>query len=170
MPRHPPCALNNLTNTQKSNSRQKPTRHLKGNGSEKMLASTVQFSTNNQPPPPPAPPARPPTRSRRCETRDGPAPEKAPATAHPRPRVPLPQDPTACLRPRFHPTTHVPRTPGGAVLAGGQDTGGRTGQRSTLEHHPDNPRRITAIHRSRAGMALDRHPCGWPASCSLERR
>src|SRR4051795_5828691 len=56
MPRHPPCALNNLTNTQKTNTRQKPTRHLKGNGSEKMLASTVQFSTNNQPPVPAPPP------------------------------------------------------------------------------------------------------------------
>jgi hypothetical protein len=36
VPRHPPCALNNLTT--------------------KMLASTVQFSTNNQPPPHHAPP------------------------------------------------------------------------------------------------------------------
>src|SRR3954453_298049 len=106
MPRHPPCALNNLTNTQKSNTRQKPTRHLKGNGSEKMLASTVQFSTNNQPPPPRPHPTRTPTRSRRCETRDGPALRKSPHNRNRLP-VPLPQDPTACLRPAPH---HRPRS------------------------------------------------------------
>src|ERR1700745_3875309 len=56
VPRHPPCALNNLTT-------QKPTHRPLVRGrrraglsrnslqSQKMLASTVQFSTYDQPPP-----------------------------------------------------------------------------------------------------------------------
>ena len=52
---------------------------------------------------------------------------------------PFPQDPTACLRPA--PTPHrVPHPPQGAVLAAAQQATGRTGQRSTLEHHPGDPR------------------------------
>jgi hypothetical protein len=63
VPRHPPCALNNLT-------QQNPTHTTTPEGpairaglpetlyykSQKMLASTVQFSTNKQPPPDPSPP------------------------------------------------------------------------------------------------------------------
>jgi hypothetical protein len=50
MPRHPPCALNNLTNTHIKKSRHKCAQK------QKMLASTVQFSTTTrtatrQPPP-----------------------------------------------------------------------------------------------------------------------
>jgi hypothetical protein len=63
--------------------------------SQKMLASTVQFSTSHRPPPhhtPPAPPASAGgTRPGRPRTRDNAPPP--PGTG------PLPQDPTACLRP-----------------------------------------------------------------------
>jgi hypothetical protein len=70
-------------------------------------------------------------------------------------RVPLPQDPTACLRPRSTPPPPF-HAPTGCSTRGRQDTGGRTGQRSTLEHHPDTPRRIGMIHRHRSGVALHR--------------
>jgi hypothetical protein len=72
---------------------------------------------------------------------------------------PFPQDPTACST-TPPPTDPVFHTPGGAVLTScGRP--GRTGQRSTHEHQqglniPD--------------MALDAHPEGMRASCSLERR
>src|SRR3954470_5145582 len=102
VPRHPPCALNNLA-TQKPHPRS-PTLHPKAEDpaspggptrhslqSQKMLASTVQFSTYDQPPPHHAPARpRPPRRGTgRYENRDGPVR-----------RIngrPLPQDPTACL-------------------------------------------------------------------------
>src|SRR4051794_4504190 len=42
MPRHPPCALDNLTNTHIKKSRHKCAQK------QKMLASTVQFSTTTQ--------------------------------------------------------------------------------------------------------------------------
>jgi hypothetical protein len=43
MPRHPPCALDNLTNTHI-----KKSRHNKTLQKQKMLASTVQFSTTTR--------------------------------------------------------------------------------------------------------------------------
>jgi hypothetical protein len=46
---------------------------------------------------------------------------------------PLPQDPTACLR--TDPSPPPRSTPRGVVLAAA-DKAGRTGQCSTLEHHP----------------------------------
>ena len=64
MPRHPPCALNNLQNTQiikknySSNNllslqSKKPTKNQKmiSSSFQKMLASTIQFSNNNPPTP-----------------------------------------------------------------------------------------------------------------------
>src|SRR3954452_15432805 len=77
VPRHPPCALNNLTTTNKPTHEQtfhNPTPHddqqTTGNTGprsvKKMLASTVQFSTTHQPPPHhparPHPPDGPATR------------------------------------------------------------------------------------------------------------
>src|SRR3954447_17852288 len=111
--------------------------------SRKMLASTVQFSTNNQPPPPPAPPTR--TTVEGSETRDGPDETTFP-TPHTGTPGPLPQDPTACLRPapRTRTTFHTPAPEGTtAVLAARPASAGRTGQRSTLEHHPRNRRPTT---------------------------
>src|SRR5215208_4501998 len=92
-----------------------------------MLASTVQFSTYDQ-----TPVTRPhqthdlPRVTRRYEMQTGPDMRRN--------GCPLSQDPTACLRPDLHPP-HAFHTPGGAVLAAADDAG-RTGQCSTLEHHP----------------------------------
>src|SRR5690349_3247088 len=99
MPRHPPYALNNLTNTQNKQST-KPDPTPEGNGSDKMLASTVQFSTNKQPPP--RRPHHAPTNVGRSETRDGPArrstrphpgPGSAPSGPNSVPTKPHPRQP-----------------------------------------------------------------------------
>src|SRR5437762_12909872 len=58
VPRHPPSALSNLTT--------------------KMLASTVQFSTNTQTPHPPPPPAPRQPRGGLTGVRDSPVPEEPP--------------------------------------------------------------------------------------------
>jgi hypothetical protein len=55
VPRHPPCALSNLT-TNHTTTPPQPAQASQSNGrsqaiTKKMLASTVQFSTNTQPPP-----------------------------------------------------------------------------------------------------------------------
>src|SRR4051812_8423159 len=73
-------------------------------------------------------------------------------TTHPRPHPadggrragPFPQDPTACLPPATpgHHVPHPPRTPGVRIMKRylrRQQATGRTGQRSTLELHPDHP-------------------------------
>src|SRR3954471_14517720 len=102
VPRHPPCALNNLA-TQKTaqpppegNDLCGPTQTLLQ--SQKMLASTVQFSTYNRPPT--LRPRRTPSSHRRTSgtrTRQAPTQGNPP---HPETRAgPLPQDPTACPRP-----------------------------------------------------------------------
>src|SRR5689334_257529 len=80
MPRHPPYALNNLTNTQQNNSTKNQPEHPKAFEPAKMLASTVQFSTNNQPPPPPAPPC--PHQRREVWNQGWPCTEKAPQPPH----------------------------------------------------------------------------------------
>ena len=144
VPRHPPCALNNLT-TQKSH----PTHPRKeamrrayknsANQSQKMLASTVQFSTYDQTPPPcPRQTPASPRGTRRYEKQDGPDTKQqttrhTPGSPGRNRDGPLPQDPTACLPPTL--THHTRSTPRRAVLAAADDAG-RTGQRSTLEHHP----------------------------------
>src|SRR3954447_26546328 len=99
--------------------------------SQKMLASTVQFSTYDRCPTPPR--RHDPATHGRYDSRS--APQRSSST-HPVPRAgPLPQDPTACLRPRT-PSDPLPRAPEGTPYWGPADAGGRTGQRSTLEHHP----------------------------------
>ena len=85
MPRHPPCALTNLTT--------------------KMLASTVQFSRNGRPQPSTR---RLPQQARAVQRSAGPI-----AESNNRSRL-FPQDPTACLNPHPHPRTfptdtHTPR-------------------------------------------------------------
>ena len=73
-----------------------------------MLASTVQFSTYNQTPPPRPRRTQPTPRGNWWyEKQDG--PEQKDQQIHPANRMsPLPQDPTACLRPRT-PDDPVPR-------------------------------------------------------------
>jgi hypothetical protein len=101
VPRHPPCALNNLA-TQKPHTttpgRRRscgPTRTLDRTKSQKMLASTVQFSTYNQTPPiRPRRTREPPQGTRRYEKQEGPdtkqrlpapsGPNSVPTTPHPR--------------------------------------------------------------------------------------
>ncbi len=147
-----------------------------------MLASTVQFSTTNQTPAPPphqtqTPHTGPSGMRRRpalTKTTTPPPPRSSrhtdqPRTQgttarslrtqqraydHPTPPTPLHTTPPA-KGPEGHPHGHV------VVLGAGQDTGGRTGQRSTLEHHPthsaDTPRRGTDHG---AGAALHHQPEG----------
>ncbi len=72
--------------------------------SQKMLASTVQFSTTNQTPiTRPHQPHTPTRGHERYEIQTGPEPEATTPT-HQR-AGPLPQDPTACLRTRPHTRT-----------------------------------------------------------------
>src|SRR5215210_1501363 len=94
VPRHPPCALNNLATQLQQTPRTPPPsttppfpghapdtgRRSAGLQSKKMLASTVQFSTTNRPPPGTAPPTPPPAgpaghgrRDERYEDPNGPA-------------------------------------------------------------------------------------------------
>ena len=117
-----------------------------------MLASTVQFSTTHRctgsPPPPDPNPGR-------AERYDGqPAPDKEtpppPRPEDPGPEGPGPADPGDGVRslrtqqrayghhPHPRPAPH--RTRGHGSTGGRNRTGGRTGQRSTLEHHPNDPR------------------------------
>jgi hypothetical protein len=115
--------------------------------SQKMLASTVQFSTYDQ---------TPVTRPHQTSTPHGehsgmrcrPALTE---TNEPRfPGSPLPQDPTACLRPDQPLPPRSTRHRGDAVL-GAAAAAGRTGQRSTLEHHPTRSAGTRDGHRSRCG-------------------
>jgi len=75
---------------------------------------------------------------------------------------PFPQDPTARLRPPASPTPlhtppHPPKRKRQCRTGGRPTTGGRTGQRSTLEHHPTH---TPTTHSGRcdpgAGAALHR--------------
>ena len=99
--------------------------------SQKMLASTVQFSTYDQ-----TPPTRP-RQTHRTPHRDGGGTRHR--TALQRSTAPVPRT-ARSLRTqqraynRF-PTTTAFHTPEGAVLAA-MTAAGRTGQCSTLEHHP----------------------------------
>jgi hypothetical protein len=67
MPRHPPCALDNLTNTHI-----KKSRHNKTLQKQKMLASTVQFSTTTRTTNPPTTPAASRSNDRTKTTTTGP--------------------------------------------------------------------------------------------------
>jgi hypothetical protein len=68
--------------------------------------------------------------------------------------------------PRPGPVPHPRR---GAVLGAGAPAGGRTGQRSTLEHHPRNPRSTVTGRPSRPGRGPG-PPSTLGGQCSLERR
>jgi hypothetical protein len=107
VPRHPPCALNNLA------TQLQQTPHPTGCGPcnqrrcSRPLCSSQRTTGHPPAPPPPTPPrARQPaahrqvsgTRTRTAPTRDN-QPPTARTHVHPA-RGPLPQDPTACLRPR----------------------------------------------------------------------
>src|SRR3954468_12324663 len=81
MPRHPPCALNNLTNTHIKKSRHKCAQK------QKMLASTVQFSTTTR------------TEAAPTHRRSRPRPSLRDNAPHPTGQRLSSQDPTVCRRP-----------------------------------------------------------------------
>ena len=126
-----------------------PTRTLPTYKSQKMLASTVQFSTNNQTPPTTPPPDPPPPRGRRrYEKQDGPEPRQ-----HTRPHQGAARSLRTQQRAYDRPTAATPfhATPAGAAVLGAATAAGRTGQRSTLEHHPRHAAATRYGHRSRRG-------------------
>ena len=100
--------------------------------SQKMLASTVQFSTYDQTPShtPPPDPHTPTGAHGGTRDRIGPAEKK---------RSPAPSGPNSVPTTRPHPRTRSTR-PEGRRTRSRPDDAGRTGQRSTLEHHPRHPR------------------------------
>ena len=101
------------------------------NQSQKMLASTVQFSTYDQTPTQLHRQTRDlPQEERRYDRRTGPEQKQ---------RSPAPSGPNSAPTNRTHPVHHVPHPLARAVLAATREAG-RTGQRSTLEHHPRNQR------------------------------
>ena len=119
------------------------------NQSQKMLASTVQFSTYDQTPPPrPRQTPDSPQGTRRYEKQNGPdMSSRSPAPSGPnsvpttRPHRQTPVHPPPIRRPDMQYWEPAPRA-------------GRTGQRSTLEHHPTHTRPIEMTDRPGVGAAL----------------
>jgi hypothetical protein len=154
VPRHPPCALNNLAtqNLQTTNPhprhRTPPTRrqapHNAGTrGPELSKDARVHCAVLNERP---ATPHTTPPNPTSPQTVSGTRREEPrhEGTPHPREKGagPFLQDPTACLRPPDEKPGPVPCSPRGEPYWRPATAGGRTGQRSTLEHHPDNPHQI----------------------------
>jgi hypothetical protein len=174
VPRHPPCALNNLA-TQKT-----PPHHPRKEALRRAYTNPEQTESedarvhcavlNVRPVAPhPSPPAH--TLRREVTVREQESPDGDHGPGH-RPGMP------ALSGPNSVPTTgspHPPRSPrhrGDAVL-GAAAAAGRTGQRSTLEHHPTR----SARHPRRApdhgvGAALHQRvpQRSCVGECSLERR
>jgi hypothetical protein len=168
VPRHPPCALNNLT-TQKTPHNERPEGHLlcgpTNSATESEDARVHCAVLNERPdttPDDPAGPA-PPQGQRRYEIR----------AALNETAFPLPQDPTACLRP--------PQPTATRFLAAPRDcrTTGRRKPAAELVSVPPSsttpaprgpPERETVI--GRAWLWTNRFPSGAEllARCSLERR
>ena len=144
-----------------------PADHMGGTPTNKLCKTEIKrcsrplCSSQRPTSDPPPRPRQTPATTRRCEIRK--APDEMNQTIPPPAQTgettgPLPQDPTACLRPPdgtatlFHTTSRRRRPywePAGA--------GGRTGQRSTLEHHPGHPPGAPDGHRiNDPGAAVDR--------------
>src|SRR4051794_9446223 len=121
-----------------------------------MLASTVQFSTTHQTPAP-CPRQTRTTHRRHDGTRNRPALTET--TPHPLPGRPVPSGPNSVPtnQPHAHAPVHTPEVRRPQMPYWEPATrAGRTGQRSTLEHHPGNRHPSTTERRPRPGMALDR--------------
>jgi hypothetical protein len=185
MPRHPPCALTHL-NTQQhppdTTAGQAPTYLELFKQSQKMLASTVQFSTTHPRTTPPTPPAHPHPRTLEHQQRyeiqaapdegTGPHPRTPPVIgASTRAGKSAPSGPNSVPTTTTETTDPAPHATEATPYERPAPAGGRTSQRSTHEHHPDNPR----THRN----WRTRHVLAWlctdqehsrPVSCSLERR
>ena len=117
VPRHPPCALKNLTTD------------------TKMLASTMQFSSyGREPLPTPAPTPTHPHRARRgrFDRRSGPQKKQTQ-------QRPFPQDPTACQTPHRATRAFHPHPKAGSTDTKHHDEKPNS-RRSTLEQPPRNAR------------------------------
>jgi hypothetical protein len=134
---------------------------------KKMLASTVQFSTYDQSPPDDAP-ARTPSTAGAVRGPGGPG-TRARTTLV---AGPLPQDPTACLRPR---TPHRPRSPHRPPKGGRCRTRSRPEPAAELvsvppsSTTPDTRGPPQSAIRHGLGAALH-HRASLGGECSLERR
>ena len=99
--------------------------------SQKMLASTVQFSTYNQTPPTRPRQTHPTPQGRQWyEEQESPVREETVARS------------LRTQQRAYNPVLRAIRVPHATEVTpywGPTEAGGRTGQRSTLEHHPDNP-------------------------------
>ena len=158
VPRHPPCALNNLA-TQKpttpppEGSAAAGTYKNSANQSQKMLASTVQFSTYDQ---------RPTALHRRTPRNAGGTTDR-PALS--RQRLPAPSGPNSVPTAGPPPATRVPRTPRCAVLAAAGDD-----RPNWSAFHPRAPPRQPAAprepgnHLVLAWLWTDQHEAGRPGA------
>ena len=144
VPRHPPCALNNLA-TQKSHpstpgrtSMSGPTQTLatRVRRCSRPLCSSQRTTRH----PPQRPRRTRTTHGRRDGTGTGQAlnGEHAPARFPGRPAPSGPNSVPTTPAPRATPV-HTPHA-GDAVLGADRQAGGRTSQRSTLEHRHEHPR------------------------------
>src|SRR3954465_6212473 len=174
VPRHPPCALNNLTNTHTScsnsscSTKPRPSpgepAHARGTKDARVHCAVLNDPPAPRPDRPHQPPATPHTReaASRCEIRNGPGQRTTDSRSAPSGPNSVPTTPRT-------PPTPDPRTPHaeGCRTAGPAGAGGRTGQRSTLEHHPATPRppedrgTVTVLAWSCTGP-----PHGEPVACS----
>ena len=167
VPRHPPCALNNLPTQQPStqqtnNTNRPPTPHppaphqggadqdmeLGGHRLTRCSRPLCSSQTTTRHHPDTTPPNTThethaskqlvwnPERPGRDNNPHPPRPSSEQPLIGARGWGPFPQDPTARLRPPPHPTPFPTRQAGGTRSR--HEAGGRTGQRSTLEHHLRN--------------------------------
>src|SRR3954452_18999107 len=163
VPRHPPCALNNLA-TQKTPPCA-PGRKLRAGlhklllQSQKMLASTVQFSTSNQPPA---------TRPHQTRTPHGehdgmrcrPALTEA-TTTRGQPPGPVPSGPNS-VPTATHPRDPFPRaTRGDAVLGAGQEPAAELVSVPPSSTTPHAPRPLESEEPSRCGRGSGPPAPGW---------
>ena len=159
MPRHPPYALNNLTNTQNKHSTKTSRHHQKAMRPAKRCSRPLCSSqpTNSHRP---SHHRQTPGRPRAVRQTNRPCVEEA---------CPLPQDPTACLR---NPTRIGPRSthPRGAVLAGRP----RPEAPNWSAFHPRALSRTPAATREWATVTVRAQLWTTPnegrGQCSLERR
>src|SRR4051794_1071827 len=136
MPRHPPYALNNLTNTQHNSTKTDPNARRHRIGKDARVHCAVlnqQTATTPAAPPDPDPHQGPAMcdRERSC-AEEAPTPTQGTSST--------PSGPNSVPTTGHRSDPAFPARPEGpAVLAAPRTGTGRTGQRSTLEHHPDTP-------------------------------
>lgn len=193
VPRHPPCALNNLA-TQLQQPPHNPSAPLRSPAPQgrrpapgrraaracnqrrcsRPLCSSQRPTGHH--PTRPADPTRATrdddrmsgTRTRTAPDRDN-RPHTGPDARAPDPRGSAPSGPNSVPTPDPAPPPRSPPADAGRTSSGQTKTG-RTGQRSTLEHHPSHPRTVGDDDPSRAGRGSAPDSAELPGPCSLERR